>query len=106
MYLIELELGSSENKTELLKRAQVEHTKDLNAAVFDINYIEKLNPLKLLQLFEHYLSILDKDDIKNNSKPAPVLRRAERLIGLLKRSCTNLKSVRISEAKVSFIGSS
>mgnify|MGYP000313591584 CR=1 FL=1 len=52
MYLLEVQLGTGENKAELLKQAQLEHTKELATKMFDLRYLEHLNPLMCLDLFQ------------------------------------------------------
>lgn len=103
LYLLEIHLGNGDNKADLLKQAQLEHTKQLATKEFDLRYLEDLNPLMCLDLFDEYLTLLDKDEMKTETKPSPNIRRCERLITLLRRSCSNLQSVRIAEAQFKMI---
>ena len=98
--LIDIKMSNSDNKSELLAQAQKEHAKDLASKVFDLKYVEDLNVHFCLQLFQEYLTLFDQDEITSSAaKPPPNIRRSERLINLLRRSCATLPSVRLAEAQ-------
>ena len=91
MYLLEVKLSPGSKKGDILKQAQLEHTKDLASKTYDLKYLEELNTLMCLKLFEEYTTLLDKDELKTDLKPSTTVRRCERLISLLRRACSNLR---------------
>ena len=68
-YFLEINLSGS-NKADLVKQAQMELTKQLGSRVFDLQYLEDLNPLMCIELFEIYLTIFDPEDVRSQIKPS------------------------------------
>ena len=68
-YFLEINLSGA-NRADLVKQAQMELTKQLGSRVFDLQYLEDLNPLMCLELFEIYLTIFDPEEVRSQIKPS------------------------------------
>ena len=66
--------------------------------------IEKLNPIFCLEIIEQYIGLIDPTEVNQpgRSQSSPI-RRTDRLISVLRRSCANLKSVRMIECRLKIL---
>ena len=72
-YFLEIHLSGT-NKAELAKQTQLELTKQLGSRVFDLQYLEDLNPIMCLELFEVYLTIFDPEEVRAQVKPSGMVK--------------------------------
>ena len=85
------------DKADLLKRAFNEQTKKLMNDVPGLELLEQLDPLFCLQIIDQYIQLIDPAESGRQSSP---VRRTDRLIAVLRRTCANLKPVRLVEARL------
>ena len=80
-------------KPELLKKAFNEQTKKLMHEIPDLALIEKLNPIFCLEIIEQYIALIDPTELNSQgARQSSPIRKTDRLISVLRRSCANLKS--------------
>ena len=103
IYLLEVILDFGD-KVDLLKKAFNEQTKKLMNDIPDLTLIEKLNPIFCLEIIEQYIGLIDPTEVNQpgRSQSSPI-RRTDRLISVLRRSCANLKSVRMIECRLKIL---
>lgn len=77
----------------------MELTRNLAGRAFDLSFLEDLNPNLCLEIVKCYMKHIDKEEVRSAAKTPNHVKRAERLLTMVKNAVGGLEPVKVVDAE-------